>query len=164
MPRISAASRRFHRVCCSVREISSRSASRAALRRDVLERSGQHAARRRRGAGRRGRRRPWRSPAAAAARGRGRLERRNRADAQRAPGDRVRHLAPDRRVGAEDHHPLDQVLELAHVARPVVLGEQPQRVGRQRRRAACCSARSTARGSARSARESRRGAGAAAAA
>ena len=58
-----------------------------------------------------------------------------------AAGDRVGELAADRVVGAENDHPLDQVLELAHVARPVVFGEQPQRVGGQRDAAACCSAR-----------------------
>src|SRR5206468_6531324 len=40
-------------------------------------------------------------------------------------------LDADAWSGGEDHRALDDVLELAHVARPVVFGEQIQRIGGQ---------------------------------
>ena len=55
---------------------------------------------------------------------------RARRQAGRRRRDAVVDLAADRRFVAEDHRPLDQVLQLAHVAWPVVVHEQPHRLGR----------------------------------
>ena len=57
-------------------------------------------------------------------------------------------LGADARCRAQHHRALDHVLELAHVARPVVLHQQVERVRRRARCPACCSPRRTSRGSA----------------
>ena len=86
-------------------------------------------------------------------------------DARRPSGDRLRQLAPDRTSSdPSDDHALEQVLELAHVARPVVVREQPQRVGRQRDRRLVVVLRVLPQEALGQHAESRRAAGAAAAA
>src|SRR5215208_6820525 len=98
MPRIAAASRRFQRVCCRVREIRSRSAFRAACRamsfNDPL--------------------------ASTAGSGAG-------ATAPGSSGDSCLEFASYRFVTPEHDRSLDQVLELAHIAGPMVLLEQRHR-------------------------------------
>jgi hypothetical protein len=112
MPRISAASRRFQRsAAASGNQLALGFRGRPSA--DVFsdpERAGAAAA-------------PARPRPARAARARaagGILERGIGPGGWRAR-DRVATRGGSR-VGAEIHHPLDEVLELAHVARPVVLG------------------------------------------
>src|SRR5947207_765789 len=140
MPRISAASLRFQRVRVNIRRISSRSASRAALRAMSLSETfpavwapaGVATAVTESipiPAGAATATGPETATAAAAGGGMtggGGGRRRPVVERRR----RLLKFLDDGRLRAEDDHPFDHVFELAHVARPLVFEKGARQVGR----------------------------------